>query len=365
MAFFYDPNWSQSELINNNLSTNKQYFKVVDIQETQLVEFTVKWAYPRPWSKTVFPPIDLVNPSVISVGLADYTNGYIGVTPFNLLQSPDDSSVAINVYVYSDNLQVNYLNEYNILGRSRPILTESLIWDPEEIVSLDLNESTAQTSTICLEYFGEQPVSFRSLVKRFATSQRFDLALATSDWYRFSLVNTIIPPLNDPYAAGSTAVEINTLFDYLRYAYMGLRGGMRHRLRFLAMTANNTTDHMVVRLRETSTSTTVQWTKTNSASFRQNPMSYNGSVAYIPFNNAGFEFELPMYTNNLFLFSFADDLVGTNGTSDMEEEWVRAYEAFLVVGDNAQKATTLEVDVAAGEDFSFMRFQGAPYYYYS
>lgn len=147
LAIYHDPNWAQSDLINTNLSLNKQFFRIIDIQETQMIEFKVNWVFPRPWARTAAYPLTngIVNPSFVSTALADYVNGFIGVTPFITLQSPDDSLVQVNCYVYAENMHVNFFSEKNLLGRTRrnevepleaKIQTESLICHPDTKVIL-------------------------------------------------------------------------------------------------------------------------------------------------------------------------------------------------------------------------------------
>lgn len=359
LAFYFDPNWGQNNLINLNLSLNKQYFKIIDIQETQMVEFTVNWAYPRAWSRILgFPENTIMtDPALITTSLIDFGNGFVGVTPFTTLQSPDDSSISVNVYAYSNDMQVNYLDNSNLKVRERLILTESAIYDPEDIASMDLNSSSADTGDICLYHFGEQPVSFRSLLKRYVTSSIFDVDPVTGDSTRFILYSPIVPPIVGGY--GSTEAP-RTLFDYLRYAYLGLRGGVRYRYRMNGNMVDSAVDGAVTSLVSPSDTNTIP-NVTTANGRTSNDALLTGSVNHIFNSNGGLEVELPMYTNNLFLFSFADDLVGSNTSGDMEETWVRNFQCHIRLA-SPQERLFHTLDVASAEDFTLMRFQGSPFY---
>jgi len=166
VAIIYEPNIYQNVLINANLVLNKQYVALVDIQETQSASITVQWAAPRAWLKTGvgstyenLPSLTPLNP--------DVHNGYITVIPLTRLTSPLEKTIGVNVWVSSKQMEFNFLNEDNF-PIERKIVTESLEVNSVGDTSIVLNKSSASIARISEEHFGEKPISFRLLMKRFA-----------------------------------------------------------------------------------------------------------------------------------------------------------------------------------------------------
>jgi hypothetical protein len=360
LLVFYEPNVAQNVLINAAISPNKQFTKVIDIAQTQSVSFTVRWASPWPWLKMNPDPKDVYAYGDNAWSMPDdlgFYNGYIGIVPFNKLLSPDDSSVKINIFVSSDDIQYNFLSD-ECFPTERKIVTESHMLHPIDVTSCDLNESTASAEDISQLCFGELPVSFRALLKRYAFDYNTQATSASAGTYLKYKKNTI-PPTRPLYATAPTSTPCNNLFAYLRLAYLGVKGSVRYRIRILksiTIDANS------------------QWTITNS-----NPSTYvadaasasttlsacrvNGTISHTPFSNAGVEFEVPFYSSNLFALSFAQTTLDGSGIlspANMVEEWCRSFEAVLLT--DVITNVGIAYEVAAGEDFSFMRFSGAPYH---
>lgn len=357
LAFYYEPNCYQHALIDANLDTNKQFVKVVDIQETQMVEFSIGWAFHRDWCMndgdfSTYPY--LVNLE----DFADIANGFIAVVPFTAIQSPDDSDVTINVYVSCPDLQVNALTAES-LPTSR-ITTESrtITHDTPHTV-MPLNESTATTSGIAERHFGEQPLSFRALLKRFVTRHELTVVGINFQATTFSAIAPIYPSIAPQ--VGSSSITYPELYSYLRYAFLGLRGGMRYRYTFAGGIGDNIMDDTVVTLNQpTNVWTTPSVSSTGSSA--SNFSKLDGSLKFVMRTNSGVEFELPFYSSNRFLFSFADDLIGTNGVDEVAETFHRNFAVRVTKSTTTTAATFHKFDMATGEDFTFIRFQGAPYY---
>jgi hypothetical protein len=354
LAFYYEPNVEQFALIDADVSTHKNYIKIVDIQEEQSFDLCVEWASPRAWLKMIGPEEARKNmqdfdPAVNSYG---YTNGYIGVTPFNELASPDGSSIRILVFVKSDNMAYNQIsNEY--LAPTR-IETESEF--DEKYACISLNDSSATMNSINEYHFGEAPLSFRSLIKRytFEISLSVGAAPGTENAMRF-----LTPVFHGPRPSYSTANFYPNLMGYLSYAYLGYRGSLRKRVRAIT---NDTSAHplqgvVVTMVAPTSaTSSSLAWISPHATS------TLTGSVTFIPDTNGGVEFEIPFYSNNLFAFAFADDGIGSNPTGDMEEEWSKTIAVEVETHDTTKATNWVVEDTAAGDDFTFLRFNGAPFY---
>jgi len=340
-----------------------------DIQETQCIDICVRWASPRAWLLVANPSVDNVhygNTPIFTGDPIGYANGYIGVYPFTELQSPDNSDISINVFVKCDNLQVNGLSSVNIPS-GRSITFES--GNPEAVdisnpvKCVDLNQSSATRGTICQEHFGEQPLSFRSLLKRYVTTRIFrPVAFGVANTYTTLTVEAqIFPENNMPY--GTTGFTLYDLFSYLRYAYLGARGGNRHRIRTCVNYSPRTTQWVRAGLAPATNGSTPG---TTASSAINNLAVLEGTTSFVLQSNAGVEVEFPFYSSNLFMMPMSDTLDGALPHDIICDTWFRD---FLVIseydGTTIATANVVYIDSAAAEDFTFMRFQGAPFFSYA
>jgi hypothetical protein len=363
LAFFFEPNLHQRVLINADLSMNKNFMHVVDIQETQNIEFCVNWAQPRAWLQSLPEGTSYTN---YGTGFTDttydngYSNGYIGVTAFTELQSPDGSGIYVNVYVSGEDMQYNVLSEEN-LPQQRHYVAESITqgaMNDNSISCIELNTSSAQPSQVCDYHFGEQPLSLRGCLKRYVTTYYVSDDEKTAH-YRTTVTRPIWNVASP--ALGGTISTPATLIEYLPYAFLGVRGSVRKRVRAWTDSGQGYSSRTHVGLSSIASSLT------SALSYSIEPArSYQkGTVQFVPATNGGIEVDIPYYSNNLFGFSFADDFIGANGTDDMETDW---YKNYIIHFDNADPTATatkyiqFTEETAAGEDFTFMRFQGAPMY---
>ncbi len=374
LMIYYEPNLQQQVLIDANLDTNKQFARVIDIQETQSVEFCVDWAFPKPWANQASEAIirNSVGARFAHTG-AEWgsVNGYIGVTPFTKLQSPDDSTIQINVYVRSEDMQYNrYTSEFFPVSRS--IITESSNRSVVPITCIDLNPSEMGKGQLTEEYFGEQPVSFRSLLKRFQTIRAEHRSYAA-----FSHGNKVIRLQNypmydfcDPYP-GSTFVGKGAtpwLLYYLRYAYLAMRGSMRFRWNFqmyqtdTSVVGSNANDYIMVTLDPATSAPVNNSYRIDNPNVYYSGYSQDGTVAYLTGTNAGVEFQLPFYSNNLFAWSCTTDPYDAS-TSTIEPIFSKTY---TVAASFNEAVGTGDIfysyACATGEDFTLARWLGAPPY---
>lgn len=382
LAIFYEPNASQMTLINADLSFNKQFIRVIDIQQTQTFEVSVKWAAYRAWLRVNNAAAAVLNTSLSYSGTENqgFCNGYIGIVPFTSLTSPSSSPVVdINVYVRSDNIQYNGLTTANlpterIVPDIEEIKAESNFADTtsadlrstqsssistKDVSMLPLNDSSASTLHICEEHFGEQPISFRSLLKRYVTHAAYQLTTTTAGIRYLSFVGNIYPNINLLY--GGTSVTYNDLYSYLRYAYLGMRGSTRFRIRPVGTTG--VTEFMQAKLALLPPSNAITEVVSWDTSGVGSPANLSGAVSFVPHTNGGFEAEFPFYSNNLWVFSFVDGLTGGTSTDNMSAYWFRQ---FRFTADFASGGTisaqAIMTEFATGEDFCFLRFQGSPFY---
>lgn len=369
LAFYIEPNIAQNVIIDTVLDMNKQYVQVVDIQETQHVTFTVPWMFRRAWARCMPPNLlgDLGTVSFLGEDLAEYANGYVAVTPFTALQSPDGSPIEVNVYVRSANMHFNQVDETNIpMQRPSAAVTESGTLSDEPTTHLMLNESTADLKGLSEFHFGEQPVSFRSLIKRFGGDQpdieMIAPSFGTNDLY---VICGQMPnfPRHAAEFDGNPSARYRNLLGYLRSAYLAMRGGIRHRYTVFGNYAPGPAGCVRVNLEYPlgEQRPPVTLTQGTGALFRM-PSRLIGTVSFVPNTNGGIEFETPMYTNNLFGLAFAEDPFPAT-VSSCDPLVSRTHQVLLSRKANSTGLDTAIVhDRAGAEDFGFYRFNGAAPY---
>lgn len=358
LAFYYEPNCYQYALIDANLDTNKQFIKVIDIQETQIVEFSIGWAFHRDWCMNEIDTDTF--PYVVTVDdFGELANGYIAVVPFTSVQSPDDSDVTVNVYVSCPDLQVNTLNS-EIYPSSR-ITTESRVVEHDVAhSSMPLNDSTATTQGISERHFGEQPLSFRSVLKRYVTFHTLTVTQIDNSHATYSFAMPSIPAIQPQ--VGSSSISYFFLLSYLRYAYLGLKGGIRYRVTLHGRTPASWDDTVRATLMYP-VSGTITPAGSSSATVSVGTSTVNGTALFHRHTNFGVEFEVPYYSSNRFLFSFANNLIGTNNTGEMCEVWSKWWSLYWTSYTARTDINAVaKFDMATAEDFTMFRFQGAPYY---
>jgi hypothetical protein len=363
LAVFYEPNVDQNVLINADLSLNKNFMRIMDIQETESIEVIVNWAQPRAWNFVQSVTIalkDNFNTGNLVVPTNGYYNGYIGIVPFTTLQSPSaDDSVSVNIYVSGVNLQFNMLTEDN-LPTLRQLYSESAdTHDPlleNTVTSFELNGSTSSSDGTCEYHFGEQPLSLRACLRRYVRTFS-GTATSGATYWAVNLTSRSIQPATPSYGGGADTQP--KLITYLPYAFLGVRGGMKKRVRFHGSSGLNAITPYVI-VSNVSPFTAI----TPATTFSTSPgvVWQKGSICYVAHTNAGIEFEIPYYSNNLFQFSCSTDFIGTNGTGDMIPDWPKGYTCYKEeYGLTGQTWYGVETSAAA-EDFMFMRYLGAPYF---
>ena len=356
LMFIYEPNIRQFGLISAALNVNKQYCKVVDIQETQSIEFEVDWNFPRPFCKNL--PLAAIGSTVgsqyaDSASFAECANGILFVTPFTEIQSPDGSSIQINVFVSGTDFVFNRLTDEFLPDEKNPISESDDSDFNRGFSTKGLNQNLSELDDVSSHYFGEAPLSFRALLKRFTTSQDVTGDFS-SDGVDAVMVSLPIYPIA-PVASNNAGESGKNLYFYLKHAFLAMRGGLRRRLFLEHISSKNEDFNVFVSLDNDSNSTV-----TPTVATAANTIGYanlDGTVAYVTKTNGGIEFETPCYTNNLFLWAVNDDpwdyslsVMDPNGTRNFHALF-GAYGTF-----NYNRVTE---HFAAGEDFSFLRWLGA------
>jgi hypothetical protein len=365
---YFEPNISQNVAIDTDLDLNKQYTKIVDIQQGTTFSFTVEWAASRAWLRNMPNSLlgDIGGVGFLGSALADYANGYIAIVPFTELQSPDSSNIEINVYIHSDDMQFNLLTE-DLMPPQRPATASGdLIFESADfssistVNSMPLNESSASKAGITELHFGEVPVSFRALCKRF-TSQYAPSSygvILTADLMLSTTIQNYLPP-SPPFTGTGSVV---TLMPYLRFAYLGIRGGSKHRINYIGdySTALASSSRVMLKPPRSAETTFGVVGGGTLGAYRAEAL---GSITTVPATNGAVEFEMPLYTNNLFGLSFSTDPFPSTNTN-FDSTLVRDCYHHLPISINDTGTVYPDYQWAAAEDFSLMRFQGGPPYQY-
>lgn len=173
-------------------------------------------------------------------------------------------------------------------------------------------------------------------------------------------IKMVAPIMVSPQPLYGATYTDPSLFGYLRYAYLGMKGGMRKRVRVkMGDSSTARSNQVLIKLQRPTSGiiSSIAWVTSEPK------RTTTGTLSYGPSTNCGIEFELPFYTGNIFVFSCADDMIGTwVDENDMSRVWTKNYEAHFEVNGSLSTSNQCVEDSASGEDFSFMRYQGAPYY---
>lgn len=355
IGILYEPNISQYPLISTAFELNKNFIEVIDLQDTQCVSYCINWAKDRAWLQCYPSGTGNVlgtNP-VTATDQAYYANGIVALFPFTGLTNNDGSPVRVNVYIHGKNMHFNQVSDTGL--PSNRTLTESDDKSTIPIECVELNPTSATDRNISVHHFGEEVHSLRSLIKRFVTTYAVSIGAGVAGDNSLN-INLPIYPIADPIYGGTASVRKSAI-RFLPLAFMAMRGSVRFRVNVQNSYELQRSDRVSVTLAPPTTSTptsTVAWTSARPA------MDLNGSLMFIPSTNAGVEFELPCYTNNLFLFAFTADYVGPNNNNGVFNTNFSKQVNIVWPGDYT-KAAYVTVESAAGEDFSFYGFTGAPF----
>jgi hypothetical protein len=350
MLIGYEPNIAQHNLIDTVLDTNKNYLLTIDLQETRCIEFTVKWANARPWLATG-PPSDMLFPNASSIDplLAfKRCNGYIYFTPLTKLQSPDGGDISVNVYVRSDDMH------FNVLEMSRMPLeftAESTLSPCDPSDKVVLNPTNASLVGLSDHYFGEEPLSFRSYLRRFALSYKVNTAYTTTNKVLRGDLTTVPRPYPNYGEYSNPGSLFRNLFTYLRYCYLAMRGGIRKRLIIHDSEPVGSAPVSVSLLFEGGYAPNFLFPGTNSTDLNQ-----TGGVMYMPHTNLGIEYEIPWYSSNTWGFAQTQDYFPSISVIDGES--TRRYRFDYSLGGPDRSIPILEYS-AIGEDFMFSNFIAA------
>jgi len=366
----FEPNIAQFVLINADIDLNKNFLIIVDLQETQSVSFCINWAQPRAWLRTLPAGASVYNyGNTFSLSYSyEYVNGYFFVTPLTELTSPNASSVQVLVYAWSDDIIFQQPDTDNIpLNRklvSEGLSSETNTLNDVPVSCVTLNKAYISLSGVSQLHFGEQILSFRSLLHRYATTQQLSAAAGANGQQTLVYHGNNVPSPFPTYTNSTTTVP--ALIQYLPYAFIGVRGGIRKRIHVLqtdsaktsVLNSNGNLTKCCVTLAPISnpSSGSVNWTSIPSL------CDYRGSVSFVPGTNGGIEYEIPYYSINLFHFAFNSNGIGQNALNDMSETWITQHIVAIELEDSSFDTNTVVVETSIGDDFTYFKYNGAPFY---
>jgi len=335
------------------------------------VEFCVEWAQPRAWQKILPQGASVYNYGVqfsSALYASEYVNGFIYVVPFTELTSPNGSPISVNVFVRSSDMLFQQPTEDN-MPTNRRVVAESADFHESKysgnVSCVRLNKMNLSLRGMSDLHFGEQILSFRSLLHRYVTTSTSTIASGNNGNFRLHYADDIIIRPFPTYGNVITNVA-PTLVQYLPYAFLGSRGGVRKRFHLTQSSSSSKQasqsfgllNRVCVHLSPVAapTGSSITWLSTPA------PSLMRGTVMFVPATNGGVEFELPYYSPNLFNFAFNSNYIGTNADNDMVGSWSTQFFVDVEVADCSQDTNTVMVESSIGDDFSFLRYTGAPFY---
>lgn len=405
LLIIYEPNKVDLGLIQDATNTmNQQYYYIFDLATDREVIIDVGFVHRRNFASTcamiqpaaILSRITERNGDILALSpdIEEETIGSIYVKPLvNLLGGDDVDSevVEINVSAFSDDIE---------FAKPREFLDQQLICAlPEsgEIIKANFSSAPGNPSRCdrilinkfkhdpnddsFLLHFGEKVLSFRSVLKRYFTESLVELPDPSFGIPRFLLEYVTkypvmaddLIPLTNVSGLNTDGVQANdvftsNLFNYLRNAYVGMRGSMRYKVQVhspLEDTFNYTLFASNPQNKRGSTLRGVNFRERQvgannrvGALISAGGLSTYGSAFTDSRVNPILEYEVPFYSADLF--------VSTSGYS---------RDTFFDLFSNVERGSTLNLVLqrtsttvndpllsryaAIGEDFSFIRFQGA------
>lgn len=379
LLVLFEPNVMHANLVAANMNLNKQYAHVWDIQETQRYSICVEWNSPRPWMNNV----NNTNSNILTVSpsfspatwMVNAVNGILIVSPLTRITSPDNSTVSINVYVHGEDMQFNRLTT-KFMPANRNVVYNSGISTQSGVVESDSQAVVSQVDSSCIpinpssvaekgiqdHFYGEAPVSLRSIFKRFVTtSSQFTQNGITTVPHRLYAVFKILPDITPSIAGVSNPLGSGWAVNHMRYCFHSIRGSMRKRINVYANGVVAATPTSVTLSVDSSNAPVAIGVQSLNASGVL--METDGTAKFVAFTNGGIEVEIPYYNSNYYSVASQDDAYDPSTIKPMDgSEILRVYNLYTMVPASADYTIRVTEDTATGEDFQMSYFLGtAPY----
>ena len=395
-----DPNYLD---LTGGQHFNNVYSRIIDIAKERDFELRVTWLQGQAYLRTRTNPGNQWSETAYSSSLSS-ANGVLTVQVLNELTTPN-STAAHDAYVLvstrgGENLHFfdpmeSRLSDISVFPEPvaelapEPELTfQSLEVEPEECADtpdptlVELTQDVIGQGDVPEEisyvYAGESVLSFRQLLRRywFHGSESYDTASATSivrrqiTWLRANFPE--FRGYSGAYSLQETATgeKFNytkmTLLNYLAPAYLGYRGGIRHKYSFdnpdhLGIGAvTRSTDSRVGNLPEADDGAGVVTGNVNDTARRavaNMPKGANGTAVTLQSGNPALETELPFYSQYRYALSrvYSNEGETLTGTDSM------SHTIAVTAPRDAWASYTRAVSV--GEDFTFFWYLHAPIFY--
>jgi hypothetical protein len=406
--------WDPVTQFSSGLSqTHTKYTHIVDISEERDFEITVGWGAQFPALQ--LPEIDDTSESSVASGfLNSKFNGSIGVYVLNDLIASSDTTqpITIAISIKSDDMHFYAPHEARLENLSYGIppveafsaenlqaqagidqtdenqMNSDAIQPECENHLADLGKTGISTMQVpfCV---GEEITSFRQCVKRYSQHAIHGAYLAgTGNVQTSSLYIHKQPAFPYMFGFDTDGVDTSglnkcnrctfTLLNYLSTAYGGWRGSLRWKI--VPIEAPCCSWLMEARRCESNCNYEDNWAIYDPAAFADvSPLVYmngvrgelqgdmqggwDGSVVTATQHNPVLEFTVPYYNDKRFLT--IPEHTATDSSRGMGW-WLRFHATSLAqtqAGGNVAKSILFNSYVAAGEDFSFFFFRGAPRLY--
>jgi len=403
-VIFYEPNFEAQSLLptTTEIDFAKHLCVIVDLEELDNTEIEVPWGIARTFAETNgfhqrpaatginYFPNPQTPAAVLLSSRARDANGFLEIRVVNELASATDppTDIYINVFVSCGDLEVAVPQEISVENwtATPAILPASLPFPEGEINETGGFDTTPSGTSHFLThpceackddtqvFFGESIRSWRSLMKRYTQAYFWTVIApvsATTKGVR-SLEIPLYPYFslyNRASVTGITYPGVLDLFTYLRYCYVGARGGYRYAIN---TDSDSSEINGVSVTRYFGASAVPSVASFGVPTVDISPAtSFAGTHVFQRETNNAMMFEIPYYSSNRFYLSSTspDDMIptqtlsgsnfdqGFNSTNDIPSAQLR-----LVVNprdsDN-QPDYYVNVNSAAADDFSFVNFVAA------
>ncbi len=397
VAFLFEPSMDAQAVLAgvDSLDYNSQFVQVYDIQELDNVEIVIPWASSRPFLEcnlqetapsasgvVQFFPSASTPAAVLVTELGTAANGFVELRVVNSLASASSTPtpIQINVYVSCDNLTVAQPRDVltSALGVD-PAAAPATLWLPEGDVidgfdtttsgrSRPIHSDSSGADRITEVLMGETIPSFRSLLKRFdhEYTVRFDTSAAADDGV-LVLRGGIYPPQYTYNTALPTDYTKNgyiTMFEYLRLAYLAMRGSYRR-----ILMPDKHDQFSLVRVGNDDTITFTPNISLRGCREYPPAASFAGATTNGIPSNQGIMWESPYYSPNRFFCGLAGPTYRLNdvlsaydfdGAVNSAPYNVPGWDARVTIKTSDSDIAFLHVSAAAGDDFTFCGFLAAP-----
>lgn len=359
---------------------NAAYTKVVDLAETDDLEFVIPWAQHEAYKevgtlvRNFSSPLGSLNNYNAATG-----NGRITMTTISNLMAPVDTApLYVNIYVRAAEdfeVSVPMHPPGTFLPKNLPPPAQQsgvgLTRAPRSEVLFGNTLSEDEISERKSVFFGESVVSFRPLLKRYTNQEVMTRSLPSPELYALRSVGCArIQPSGYNYrAAGRDALSAlvnynGSVHEWVMNGYCFQRGSIRHKLSLFGENCEffvTTVSRPVPSASAFSTNANLLGTSTGALN-DLDPLANGGTGAVLTDHRIQptFEVESPFYTNRRYIVSSSYDWTFNRDDASPASDILQTT-SWVKSGTNSQ--VYIVQYSACGDDFSLFNFVGlAPFY---